>query len=336
VDLPYMEQTLAQDVSATMDVVSEHSYAELARPEVTLPARTVAVRSLLARSGGEKPLWHTEQGVGADGDGYLALPLSEAEGAALYTRNFVVARSLGIRKYFWFSAQTSPLYGWGVFYQDYIPRPRLVALNACASFLEGTTFQRSYRFSRHASGYLFAGAAPVCVVWNLDAPASLSLPLPPAAVEAFDGMGNPAPVTAGRGGSQTELPAARPVFLRLRPADGGRGAAGALERMLAGARVTVSAPVAVAAKHSRGQALEVIVTNRTPDQMDGVVRLVAPSGAIMAVSHFHSLPAAQTRTVSFAIPAAQQAAKIRVLCGDREMQAVEIPLRAPRRQGKRI
>ena len=47
--------------------------------------------------------------------------------AALFVRNIVVGRAMGIGKNFWFSAQTSPTYGLGVFYEDYIPRPRLTA-----------------------------------------------------------------------------------------------------------------------------------------------------------------------------------------------------------------
>ena len=81
------------------------------------------LRAILAADGGEKPIWHTEQGNGGDDDGYMAPSESEADAAALFMRNIVVGRALGIGKNFWFSAQTSPTYGFAVFYEDYILAP---------------------------------------------------------------------------------------------------------------------------------------------------------------------------------------------------------------------
>jgi hypothetical protein len=319
-----------------MDIVSEHSYGELSQPEDRLPERTKAVRSLLARSGGEKPIWHTEQGVGADGEGYTALALSEAEAAALYTRNFVVARSLDIRKYFWFSSQTSPTYGWAVFYEDYIPRPRLVALNACASFLEGTTFRRAYRLDNQTYAYLFDGGAPVCVVWRLDTAAKLDLPMPAlrqaqggpepgrgaaSSMEAFDLMGNSLPLAASAEGSLA-LPADRPVYLRARVEHGQASERyQALESALAKARVTATDPVTITTRLTAGPHVQVTVTNNGRGLQDGVVELVSPVVAPQPATpqHFNSLPPGAKASSEFALPAGHGRGEVRVRCGDHEM-----------------
>jgi hypothetical protein len=321
VDLAYMKQTLSLGVAPTMDVVSEHSYSQCEQPEALLPPRTEAVHSILAAGGGDKPVWHTEQGVGADDDGYRALSLSEADVAALYTRNLVVARSLDIGKYFWFSAQTSPTYGWAVFYEDYIPRPRLVALNACASLLEGTAYRKAFRPSKHSYAFLFQGANSVAVVWNLDAPARPSLPVAADKLEAFDLMGNPMPVEAEGDGAGVDLPADRPAYLRVRRAE-----AEVLEQALAGAEVGEVAPVAVTARMDAAGNIEVTVTNRSEHAQDGVVEALPSTGAAPegwpAPQHFHSLAPAESR--SFRLPppgpAAAHAARVRV--GDWEMREV--------------
>ena len=93
-----MKNTLALGTAPMMDAVSEHSYSQIERPEANLPKQTAAVRAILAANGGEKPIWHTEQGVGGDDDGYLAPSLSEADVAALYTRNVVTLRCAGHRQ----------------------------------------------------------------------------------------------------------------------------------------------------------------------------------------------------------------------------------------------
>ena len=50
------------------------------------------------RHGGDKPIWHTEQGVRGDDDGYLPPSQSEAEVASLYTRNMVTLAVAGHRQ----------------------------------------------------------------------------------------------------------------------------------------------------------------------------------------------------------------------------------------------
>ena len=180
-----------------MDVVGEHSYSQVELPEINLPKQTKEVRAILAANGGDKPIWHTEQGVRGDDDGYLdAAPIPRRTWPHSTPGTSSWPRSLGVDKYFWFSAQTSPTYGAAVFYENYIPRPRLAALNACASFIEGPrTGGRTAPAGMHRCTSSRA-PTPVCVVWNMDAAARLSLPLPASAVQVFDLMGNPVAVVS--------------------------------------------------------------------------------------------------------------------------------------------
>jgi len=320
VPLTFMRATLALGVSPTMDVIGEHSYAQIERPEANLPKQTEAVRAILAAHGGDKPIWHTEQGVRGDDDGYLAPSLSEGDVAALYTRNLVTSHSLGIGKYFWFSAQTSPTYGWAVFYENYIPRPRLAALNACASFLEGAAYRRTCHPGKNAYAHLFEGSAPVCVVWNMNLPARLSLPMRPDAIQVFDLMGTPVPAVAEKDGVVVQLPTERPVYLRC-----AAGEYGLLEKALAGAQVVDLVPVAVAARQTAG-GVEVTVTSQSKTAQDGIVDIVRPVGATQDVwpapQYFHSLSPGGSRSFTFALPA-KGASEVRARVGDREMREVK-------------
>ncbi len=319
-----MKNTLALGTASTMDVVSEHSYSQIERPEANLPKQTAAVRAILAANGGDKPIWHTEQGVGGDDDGYMAPSLCEADVAALYTRNLVTLRALGIGKYFWFSAQTSPTYGWAVFYENYIPRPRLAALNACASFLEGAAYRRSFAPGKHAFVHLFEGDGPVCVAWNLNAPARLLLPRSVESLRAFDLMGNEVPVAAGHHGIEVSLPAERPTYLRCRGGDRAM-----LEEALAAATMidldAVTVTARPAATRSTGcPGVQVTLTGRSRTAQDGVVE-VLPSAAAApaewpAPRHFHSLACGESQSLHFVLPANATAREVRVRVGDRDIQ----------------
>lgn len=314
VPLHFLQRTLALGTAPTMDVVSEHSYSQLDLPEINIPKQTAAVRAIMKANGGEKPIWHTEQGLSGDDDGYLPATLSEAEVAALYMRNLLLCRSLGVEKYFWFSAQTSPTYGMTVFYEDYIPRARLVALNACASLLEGVNCRKSYRPSNNAYLFLFGGKQSVCVVWNMNAPTRLSLPMRPEGIKAFDLMGNPMTVEAAADGIEVQIPAERPTYLC-----GGGADVATWEKALAAAQVADLVPVAVEARQVNGK-LAVTVTNQSRTAQDGVAEIAAAAAA----QHFHSLAPGESRVLTFA-----QNGEIRVRVGDREMR--ELKVAAPQR-----
>jgi hypothetical protein len=323
VPVDFIEKTLKLGVAPLMDVVSEHSYSQLDSPETNLPRRAKEVDAVLKAGNCDKPIWHTEQGLSGDDDGYAPETQSAADVAALYIRNFVMARSLGVQKYFWFSAQTSPTYGMAVFYENYIPRPRLAALNACASFLGGSSCRKSYRPGENAYAFLFEGAAPVGVVWNLNAPAHVSLPMPATAVHAFDMMGNPMPVLAENGGAVVQCAAARPVFLQCATTD-----AALLEKALAAMQVKDMDPVLIEAGPVAG-GVQVTVTGASPTSVDGALALIPAPGSMAAnwpaAQHFQSLEMGQSRTFTFALPGGAAASQVKVVCGDRALKTVTVP-----------
>lgn len=316
VDLPFMKETLALGTAPLMDVISEHSYSQIEWPEFNLPQRMKELRAVMAADGGEKPVWHTEQGIQSDDDGYRSPSFSEADAAALYTRNTVILRSQGVGKYFWFSAQTSPTYGFAVFYENYIPRPRLVALDACASFLEGAAYRKSTGPGKNTQAHLFEGATPVCVAWNMNVPASLTLAVPAGAVQAFDLMGTAVPLKATDVGVEVWLPTERPVYLR-----GKAGEYGLLEKALAEAKVQEEEPVAVTAESAGLDALKVTVTCRSPDAQDGIVEVFPREGATQAPQWFDSLAPGERRSFVFPV-LVPSGGKVRVRVGNREMREV--------------
>jgi len=324
VPLDYLEKTLKLGVAPLMDVVSEHSYSQLALPEINLPKQTKEVRAILAANGGDKPLWHTEQGLSGDDDGYAPMTVSEADVAALYIRNLVLVRSLGIEKYFWFSAQTSPGYGAAVYYENYIPRPRLAALNTCASFLEGSSCRESYRPGENAYAFLFEGAAPVGVVWNLNGPARVSLPVRADAVQAFDMMGNALPVVAEKDSAVIQIAADRPAFLRCAAGD-----AALLRKAVAGMQVKDLDPVVITARPIAG-GVQVTLTGASSSPVDGVLDLIAAASTAPtgwpAPQRFESLASGKSQEFRFTLPNGAAAGQVRVICGNRRLQTVTVPL----------
>ena len=177
VGLPYIDKAASAGALEAMDIVGEHSYAQLARPEGGMPERCEQLRSLLDKHHKPMPIWHTEQGTGADGDGYVAGLLTEEDCAASLVKGYVCALAAGVEKFFWFSSQTSPTYGWAVFYEDYVPRPRLVALNGMASVLEGAAFRERVELSDDLAAYVFEkGKDAVAVAWNLRSPLAIVMP----------------------------------------------------------------------------------------------------------------------------------------------------------------
>jgi hypothetical protein len=322
VPLDYLKNTLKLGVAPLMDVVSEHSYSQLALPEINLPKQTKEVRAILAADGGGKPLWHTEQGLSGDDDRYSPMTLSEADVAALYIRNFVLVRSLGVEKYFWFSAQTSPTYGAAIYYENYIPRPRLAALNTCASFLEESSCRESYRPSENAYAFVFEGTVPVGVVWNLNAPARVSLAMRPDAVQAFDMMGNALPVVAEKDSAVIQIPAERPAFLKCRAED-----SALLMKAVAGMQVKDLDPVVMTARPIAG-GVQVTLTGAASSPVDGALDLIPAAGKTPtgwpAAQHFQSLESGKSQEFQFTLPNGAAVGQLRVVCGNRRLQTVTV------------
>ena len=176
-----VQGVLALNTASLMDAISEHAYSQTMLPEVNYPLELKTgspnLTSIMQAGGaGGKAIWHSEQGITGDDDGYGAPNVSEVDVAQYYVRNIITAASLGSQKFFWFSSDGSPASEFGIYYENYVPRPRLGALNACASFVEGNTYQKSYTpTGTNIYANLFKGNNAVCVIWNTASAMSLTL-----------------------------------------------------------------------------------------------------------------------------------------------------------------
>lgn len=322
---------LALNTISQMDVLSEHSYSQLALPEINYPKELTAVKAELTAVGAPNlPIWHSEQGLSGDGDGYLAPTISEADIAGLYVRNIITAASLTktpqgtSSKFFWFSWDVPPTYGMTVFYGDYVPRPRLAALNAGASFLEGLSYQKSYNPSNTTTfAHLFSNpSAAVCVVWNSTAAANLSLSIPAASLQAFDMMGNAIPV-GGVGSATIQLPRERPVYLKCAAADYNQ-----LDSALTGMTATDVPPFTIVARPIVG-GVQVTLTGQSSSTADGIVDLIpaatkTPPGW-PAPQRFQGLGMGESKTFRFVLPNRAAVSQVRVIYGDRRLREVRVP-----------
>jgi hypothetical protein len=254
------------------DVLSHHSYAQLGRPWEQMGKLAADTTALTEQYHATSRVWHSEQGLGADGVGYIYLPSTEEQCAVTLVQSYLSALSTAVERFFWFSAQTSPTYGWGVFYEDYVPRPRLIALNGLARVLaeRKVTGRVDLCDGKVACVLLDGEAGPAAAVWNLSG--SLSLTLPTSEALAFrDMLGNPLRQAAGR---PPLLERGRPVYVTAK----GLSTAQLRDLLLqakaapAGASFPLTATVA---KTGDGK-LEVRVANVTSDSVDARVRVAAP------------------------------------------------------------
>eukprot|EP01043_Picozoa_sp_COSAG02_P064312 COSAG02_NODE_9363_length_2242_cov_1.962203_1_plen_262_part_00 len=79
-----------------------------------------------------------------------------------------------------------------MFYGGYIPRPRLVALNAVASLLESFTFDQSFLHVPNMFIHVFRGAdsSAVVAVWSNSTAMDLTLRIDRSKVDMYDTMAN--------------------------------------------------------------------------------------------------------------------------------------------------
>ncbi len=105
-----VQSVLANGTAGQMDAVSEHTYGQLMLPEKNYPIAVSALRTVMTAGGcpTTMPIWDTEQGIHADGDGYKTTWMSEADVAQFYARGVLTAASQGSKRFFWFSADNAP------------------------------------------------------------------------------------------------------------------------------------------------------------------------------------------------------------------------------------
>ncbi len=104
-----IQAVLANGTAGDMDAVSEHPYSFLMLPEKNYPIGVPPLRTVMTAGGcpTTMPIWDTEEGIHADGDGYMTTWLSEADVAQYYARDVISASCRAARDTFG-SPQTIP------------------------------------------------------------------------------------------------------------------------------------------------------------------------------------------------------------------------------------
>jgi hypothetical protein len=266
----YIRAGLEAGAAKYMDVVSVHSYSALTRPWELMASLDKDVEAVDAQFGATQRIWHTEQGSGADGAGYATLSQTEAECAVNLLQGYLSAISSGAEKFFWFSAQTTPTYGWGVYYENYVPRPRLVALDGLARLLKGRhiTGRTTLGDGKVACVLLDGESGAAAALWNLDDGTSVNLPADAGATPA-DMLCNPMPADAAR--EPIVLEQGRPVYL-LTSTPGVEKLRAALQK----AEVSLRAPADVAVTRTADGKLQVALKSRAATDVDLRVTVSAP------------------------------------------------------------
>ncbi len=324
-----VQGVLALNTASQMDAISEHAYSQTMVPEKNYPLEIKTgnpnLMSIMSAGGaGSKEIWHSEQGIPGDDDGYAAPASSEQDVTQLYVRNIITAVSLGSKHFFWFSSDNPPNATMGLYYENYVPRQRLAALNACASFIEGNAYQKSYTLSNAgAYAHLFKGTSAVAVIWNtLNGMNVVLTGLSPAKVQAFDTMGNSITV-GGTTDATIQLASERPAYLQCALAD-----YSLLDSALGGMQVNASSPVVIAAGPVVG-GVQVTLTGASSSPVDGTVGLVwaAPSQPTgwPAAQRFQSLASGQSQAFKFVLPNKAAVKQVSVVCGNRRLQTVTVP-----------
>jgi len=296
-DPGYMRQTFEAGSVKCSDIVSVHSYAELARPFERMANLAAALNDVAAKYGSTRRVWQTEQGSGADGMGYLASGQTEEQCAVNLAQSYLSALSTGAEKFFWFSAQTTPRYGDAVFYEDYVPRPRLVALNGLARVLKGRriTGRTEMGEGKVACVLMDGNAGAAAALWNLEDTLTVRLAAGTKVTWA-DMLGNPMDTETPAG--PIELRLGRPVYVLT-----DKPGAEQLTRTLKQADVTLRTPVEVAAARTADGKLEVSLSSRSALYLDLRVSVQAqdlfPAGVQPA--GIADLAPEETRKVTFEV-----------------------------------
>lgn len=271
VPLEFIREVFDTGAASSLEVLSHHSYSQLAHPftqQEKLQQDTLAV---LKEFNVDLPVWHTEQGTEADGAGYLGVSPTEADCAINLVQSYLATLGTGVEKFFWFSAQTSPTYGWAVYYEDYIPRPRLVALNGLARLLQGRQVKARQPLAgdKVAAILLDGPSGPAAALWNLRESVTLTL-AGSSALQPCDMFCNPEP-SKPAGKLPLTLERGRPLYLLAKGMS-----LEALRATLEAAQVggLEKLPLEVTVR-AAGDELELRARNTGGDNLDADVRVTA-------------------------------------------------------------
>jgi len=293
----YMEGVFKAGSVKCMDIMAMHSYAQIGRPFEQMQNLADAVQRLVKEYGPPNRVWHTEQGSRCDGVGYRASSQTEEQCAVNLAQCYLSALSTGVEKFFWFSAQTTPTYGFAVFYENYVPRPRLVALNGLARVLKGrrVTGRTTLGDGRVACVLMDGPAGAAAALWNLDETMTVRLPEGARAVWV-DMLANPVKPEGPAGTHELRL--GRPLYILTE-----RPGQERLDDMLQRAEVNVRMPVALQARPGPDGTLQLAVQNEDVRNLDLRVSVQAPGllaqppeATVMA-----DLGPGETRTLAFAL-----------------------------------
>ena len=291
----YIRRTFEAGSAKYMDVIAVHSYSQTGRPFERMASLAAAVNGHIGEFGSTKRVWHTEQGTRADGMGYRASGQTETQCAVNLAQSYLSALSTGVEKFFWFSAQTTPTYGHAVFYEDYVPRPRLVALNGLARVLKGrrVTGRTELGNGKVACVLIDGEAGAAAALWDLGDAMTVRLPAGTAATWA-DMLGNPIETETPAG--PIELRLGRPIYV-LTDTPGVERLAGILKQ----ADVEPVTPVSVTAARTADGKLEIALRNESARTVDLRLRVQAPdlfARPVQAVGMADLAPQ-ETRKVTF-------------------------------------
>ena len=294
-DPDYIRRVFEAGSVKCMDAVSIHSYSELVQPFERMANLAAAVNDLVQKFGSAKRVWHTEQGSQSDGMGYRASEQTEEQCAVNVAQGYLSALASGVEKFFWFSAQTTPTYGWAVFYEDYVPRPRLVALNGLARLLKGRSVTgRMVLGDGEVACVLMDGkAGAAAALWNLQDTMAVRLPAGTQAAWT-DMLSNPVETEAPSG--PIELRLGRPVYL-LTATPGAERLADILKR----ADVRRLVPVQVTAARAADGKLKITLRSDSARNLDLRLSVQAPdlfAGPVPSVGIADIAPE-ETRSLTF-------------------------------------
>jgi hypothetical protein len=262
----YIQKFCEAGSAKFMDLASHHDYQQLVRPfEQMLKLRNDYLE-VAEKFGATHRVWHSEQGLMTDDAGYLPCGMNELDCAVKLSQNYLAALCTGAEKFFWFSAQTTPKYGFAVFYENYVPRPRLVALNGLARLLNGrqVTGRMVLGDNLAACVQLDGPRGAAAAVWNLNDPVTVRLPAS-ADVTVTDMLCNS---LENLRNSEITLCAGHPLFILAR-----QPGIKQLTEILSHAEVEARLPVELTASRTADGKLELKLYNNSGRSAD--LRLTA-------------------------------------------------------------
>ncbi len=296
VGLDFIRKVFEAGSAPYLDVLSHHTYSRLSRPFEQMADMAADTETLVKEFGATERVWHSEQGTGADGIGYIALGQSEEGCAVNLVQAYLSALATGVEKFFWFSAQTSPAYGWAVFRENYVPRPRLVALNGLARLLDGrqVTGRMELGDGQVACMLLDGEAGAAAALWCPRELVSVTLP-GGKAITTADMLANPMALTGAAGKLAVDLAPGRPVYL-IAAAMSAEQLAGLLRE----ATLTQEFPARASAHRTEGGKLEVTIENLVDHSLDLRASVRAPElfAAVPAAVTILDLPGRQTHSIT--------------------------------------